>query len=105
MGLVGAAVVLVFFALIAWRGLDTAIHAPDRFGRILAAGLTSTIVLQAMMHVGVNTRFFPATGIPLPFVSTGGSAFVAMCLAAGLILAVAANRSHAARDLWSLRRH
>jgi cell division protein FtsW (lipid II flippase) len=100
MGLIGAALVLLLYAVIAWRGLEAALHAPDRFGRLLAAGLTATIVLQALMHVAVNTRLFPATGIPLPFISTGGSALVGMCLSAGLIQAVAAYRLARPRELW-----
>lgn len=100
MGLVGAVLVLAGFALVAWRGLEAAAHAPDRFGRILAAGLTATIVVQSVMHVAVNTRLFPTTGIPLPFISTGGSALVAMGLAAGLIMAVAAHAPVRTRTLW-----
>ncbi len=100
MGLIGTLFVLVLFALLAWRGLEAALRAPDRFGRILAGGLTATIVLQALMHTAVNTRLFPATGIPLPFVSTGGSALVGMCLSAGLILAVAAERTPPLTDVW-----
>lgn len=103
MGLVGATLVLALIAVIAWRGLDAAVHAPDRFGRILAAGLTGTIVLQALMHIAVNTRLFPTTGIPLPFVSTGGSAIVAMCLATGLIMAVASHRGPPLYGLWDTR--
>ncbi|MEX2373152.1 MAG: FtsW/RodA/SpoVE family cell cycle protein, partial [Dehalococcoidia bacterium] len=99
MGLLGAAVVLALYALIAWRGLQAALGAPDRFGRLLATGLTVTIVLQALLHVAVNTRLFPATGIPLPFVSTGGSALVGMCISAGLIQAVAAHRAPSKRPL------
>lgn len=100
MGLLGALLVLGLFALVAWRGLEAALHAPDRFSRLLAGGLTATIVLQAVMHMAVNTRLFPTTGIPLPFVSTGGSALVGMCLSAGLILAVASHRPPATHDLW-----
>ena len=97
MGLIGALLVVACFALIAWRGLEAALHAPDRFSRVLAGGLTATVVVQALMHLGVNTRLFPATGIPLPFISTGGSALVGMCLTAGLILAVAAQRGPTTR--------
>lgn len=103
MGLVGAALVIAFFGVIAWRGLEAAARTPDRFGRIMAAGLTAGMVLQAVMHIAVNTRFFPTTGIPLPFISTGGSALVGMCLAAGLILAVASERGSGNHDPWLTR--
>ena len=103
-GLLGALVVLGCFALIAWRGFQVAGGAPDRFARLLAVGLTSTIVLQAAMHVAVNTRLFPATGIPLPFISQGGSALVAVFIAAGLLQAVAAHRAPTAtRGAWDER--
>ncbi|MCK9487475.1 MAG: FtsW/RodA/SpoVE family cell cycle protein [Dehalococcoidia bacterium] len=104
MGLLGALLVLALYAVIAWRGLEAAISAPDRFGRMVAAGLTSIIVLQACMHVGVNTRLFPATGIPLPFISTGGSALVGMCLSAGLIQAIAAQAPPKPRASWAAER-
>src|SRR5690606_12579955 len=58
MGLIGALLVVLCFVLIAWRGLEAALHAPDRFSRLLAGGLTATMVLQALMHMGVNTRLF-----------------------------------------------
>jgi len=99
MGMLGGLMVLVLFACIAWRGLDAALHSSDRFGRLLASGLTATIVLQAIMHMAVNTRLFPTTGIPLPFVSTGGSALVGMCVSIGLILAVASQKP-VAQDVW-----
>jgi len=98
MGLVGALLVLLLYAVIAWRGLEASLHSPDRFGRLLAAGLTATIVLQALMHIAVNTHLFPATGIPLPYISTGGSALVGMCISAGLIQAVASQRPSSGRD-------
>jgi len=104
-GVLGALLVLALFGLVAWRGLEASVRAPDRFGRLLAAGLTATLVLQAAMHVAVNTRMFPTTGIPLPFISTGGSALVGACVAAGLIQAVAAYRAPGARyssgDAWA----
>ncbi|MFA7250194.1 MAG: FtsW/RodA/SpoVE family cell cycle protein [Dehalococcoidia bacterium] len=85
--------VIVLFAIIAWRGYRAAAGAPDEFGRLLAVGLTTAIVLQASMHAAVNMRLFPATGIPLPFVSTGGSALVAVFAAIGILESIAAHRS------------
>ncbi len=99
-GLVGALVILGCFAVIAWRGMQVAGAAPDRFARLLAAGLTATIVLQAVLHVAVNTRLFPATGIPLPFISQGGSALVAVFIAAGLLQAIAAHRATTDPSGW-----
>ena len=103
LGMVGGLVVLVLFGLIAWRGFEAARHAPDSFGRMLAAGLTSLIVLQAFVNVAVNVRLFPATGLPLPFVSSGGSSLLVMFVAVGLLQSIHSQRlpgqgMQAARD-------
>jgi cell division protein FtsW (lipid II flippase) len=85
-------VVIALFAVVAWRGFEAARHAPDRFGRMLAAGLTTLIVLQAFVNVAVNLRLFPATGLPLPFISAGGSALLVMFVAVGLLQSVHSQR-------------
>ncbi len=92
-GAVITVAVIALFAVIAWRGYRAAVGAPDEFGRVLAVGLTTAIVAQAFLHIAVNMRLFPATGIPLPFVSTGGSALVAVFTAVGIIESIAAHRS------------
>ena len=99
-GLAGSLAVLVLFTLIAWRGIHAAAAAPDVFGRLLAAGLTATIVAQAALHIAVNLRLFPATGIPLPFISQGGSALVTVFAALGIIESVAAHRATLDRTFW-----
>ena len=99
-GLIGSLAVLGLFVVIAWRGIRTAAAAPDVFGRLLAAGLTAAIVGQAALHIAVNLRLFPATGIPLPFISQGGSALVTVFAALGIIEAVAAHRPTLDRTLW-----
>ena len=104
LGLLGAATVLALLAVIAWRGLLAAAHAPDRLGQLLAAGPTAVIFAQATVHVAVNLRLLPATGIPLPYVSQGGSALVAMALAAGIIASVAARRPPTSREQWTAQR-
>ena len=71
------------------------------FGRVLAVGLTATIFTHAFVHAAVNLRLFPATGLPLPFVSAGGSSLLAMCIAAGLLLSIAAHRPATAREQWT----
>jgi cell division protein FtsW (lipid II flippase) len=101
LGLLGALVILAMYALIAWRGMRAAALAPDAFGRLLAAGLTAMIVAQAAMHIAVNTRLFPATGIALPFISQGGSALVAMLIAAGILQSIAAHRPPTSREQWT----
>ena len=104
LGLLGAVLLLSVFGLLIWRGLRASRTAPDAFGRLLAAGLTMMLFTQAFVHAAVNLRLFPATGVPLPFVSQGGSSLLAMCIAAGLLLSVASRRPPDAREQWSARR-
>ena len=92
LGLAGTLIVIGLFAVVAWRGYSIARTAPDEFGRLLAAGLTSVLVGQAVLHVAVNLRLFPATGITLPFVSAGGTSLLVACTAIGLIESVALRR-------------
>ena len=88
LGFIGAMAVLAGFAVVAWRGLRAARRAPDVFAALLAAGATSMIVVQAALNIGVVLALLPTKGIPLPFVSYGGSSLVASWIAAGLILNV-----------------
>ena len=99
-GLVGGLCVLALFVVVAWRGIHTASAAPDTFGRLLTAGLTAVIIGQAALHIAVNLRLFPATGIPLPFISQGGSALVTVFAALGIIESVAAHRPTLDSTLW-----
>jgi len=87
-GLLGAGAVIGAFLLIGWFGFKAAIHAPDRFGTLLAAGITSWILVQAFMNIGMVLSVLPITGEALPFVSAGGSSLVVVLAAAGLLTAV-----------------
>ena len=89
LGLAGALLLLSVLTLVVVRGFSVASAAPDAFGRLLAATLTATVLVQGAVNVAVNLRLFPATGIPLPFVSQGGSSLVVMLIAIGLIQSVA----------------
>ena len=73
LGFIGAALVLLLFFAFAWRGYRIAIQAPDRFSSLMAAGVTSLITLQAALNIAVVTASIPSTGIPLPFLSYGGT--------------------------------
>lgn len=77
---------LFVYAIIAIRGYRVAAHAPDSFGKLLAVGITSWIVVQAFVNMGAILAIIPLTGIPLPFVSYGGSALAALLFAAGVLL-------------------
>jgi len=85
LGLLGAAAVVIAFVVLLWRGLRAAWGAPDEFGRFLAAGLTLSIVLQALINVSVVLGLLPPKGIPLPFISAGGSSLVFALFGVGLI--------------------
>lgn len=85
-GLFGTLLVLGLFCVLAWRGIRAALRAPDMYGTLLAGGITMTIFLQAMMNIAVVTASMPVTGIPLPFLSFGGSALVMTLGAVGILL-------------------
>jgi cell division protein FtsW len=85
-GLIGASLVLLCFCIIAWRGLRTAMRAPDGFGAFLALGITMMLVLQALFNISVVLGLVPTKGIPLPLVSSGGSSMLINLLAVGVLL-------------------
>ena len=88
LGFVGAVVVILLFVLLIVRGYYIAMHARDRFGALLAAGISTHIALQTFLNIGVVTNFLPATGISLPFFSYGGTALLMQLFEAGIVLAV-----------------
>ena len=89
LGLVGCTLVLILFGALAVLGVRTILRAPDRFGALLAAGITGWIVGQALINVGAVTGALPVTGVPLPFVSFGGSALLFTMCASGVLLNIA----------------
>jgi cell division protein FtsW len=93
LGLLGATAVVVCFAVIAWRGYLAAEHAPDRFGAFVAVGITTMIVLQGFVNISVVLGLLPTKGIPLPFVSAGGSSLLVNLLAMGILLNVSQQAS------------
>jgi len=86
LGFVGATAVVLSYFLFAWRGLRVAIGAPDSFGSLLAVGITTMIVFQAAVNIGVVTGTFPITGITLPLISSGGSSLVTTLASIGVLL-------------------
>jgi cell division protein FtsW len=93
LGLMGTTLVLVCFAVIAWRGLRTAMRAPDRFGAFLALGLTAMVSVQAFLNISVVLGLLPTKGIPLPFVSFGGSSLLISMIGMGILLNVSQQAS------------
>jgi cell division protein FtsW len=88
LGFVGAASVLALFVGLGYRGYRIAIGASDQFGMLLAAGVTTQLMIQAAIHVGVAVGLSPETGITLPFVSYGGSSLVTSLIGVGLLLSI-----------------
>ncbi|HTZ08043.1 MAG TPA: putative lipid II flippase FtsW [Acidimicrobiales bacterium] len=90
LGLVGAVCVIALFFALAWLGYRTAVRAPDRFGCLVAVGVTTWVTSQAVINIGAVIGILPVTGIPLPFVSFGGSSLVISLAAMGVLMNVAA---------------
>jgi cell division protein FtsW len=88
LGLVGAIVIIALFAIFLWRGIRTALRTQDMFGRFLAVGITSMIVVQAFINISVVLGMMPTKGIPLPFVSYGGSSLFITLACVGVLLNV-----------------
>jgi len=86
LGLVGTMAVLLVFAVFLWRGIRTSLLAPDRFGMLLSLGLVTGIVVQALFNMSVVLSLVPTKGIPLPFISYGGSSLVPTLAAVGILL-------------------
>jgi cell division protein FtsW len=86
LGFIGGGIVLALFAVYGWRGIRAALRAPDDFGRLTALGITAMVVSQALINLGVVLGMMPTKGIPLPFISYGGSSLLVMLLATGVLL-------------------
>ena len=92
-GLLGATMILLCFCVITWRGLRVAALAPDRFGSLLAMGLTTMVAFQAFVNISVVLGLMPTKGIPLPFVSNGGSSLLVSLLSMGVLLNISQHAS------------
>lgn len=88
LGFIGGATVILLFFLLVWRGMRTAITAPDAFGSLLAVGIVGMIAVQVIINIGVVTGMMPVTGITLPLVSAGGSSLTLMLVSIGLLLSI-----------------
>jgi len=86
MGFIGGALVLGLFAVYGWRGMRSAFKATDEFGRFAALGITVMVLSQALINLGVVLGMMPTKGIPLPFISYGGSSLLVMLVATGVLL-------------------
>ena len=93
LGLIGATSVLLCFCVVVWRGLRVALRAPDSFGALLAVGLTTMVAVQALVNISVALGMMPTKGIPLPFVSAGGSSLLINLIGMGILLNVSQHAS------------
>ena len=87
-GLIGVAVVLLLFSLFIWRGIVIAMRADDKYGSLVAIGITSMIGIQAVFNIAVVSSSMPFTGISLPFCSYGGSSLLILLSAVGILLSI-----------------
>jgi cell division protein FtsW len=94
-GFIGAVIVLTLFAVYGWRGFVAAMKAPDEFGKFLAMGITTMIVGQALINLSVVIGLMPTKGIPLPFISYGGSSLFGALLATGVLLNISQHADEA----------
>jgi cell division protein FtsW len=97
-GLLGTMTILALFLVIAYRGTRIALTAPDKFSRLLAAGITSWITFQALLNYAVITSSVPFTGVPLPFISYGGTSLIISMTAIGILLSIS---RHASGDAFA----
>jgi cell division protein FtsW len=86
LGMVGAIILILVIIFIVYRGFYIAMHARDSFGKLLAAGITSFIAIQTIVNLGAQTAVLPLTGVPLPFISYGGSALIINLASIGILL-------------------
>lgn len=88
-GFLGSLVLIVLFIIIVWRGFVIAARAKDGFGRLLGGGITAFLAMQMIINLGAQTALIPLTGVPLPFISYGGSALIVDLCAVGILLNIA----------------
>ncbi|MBR2476883.1 MAG: putative lipid II flippase FtsW [Clostridia bacterium] len=88
LGFFGALLVIVLFAVLIWKGIQIAMRAPDKFSSLLVAGIISLVAIQVILNIAVVTSSMPATGVPLPFFSYGGTSLIIMLCGMGIVLNV-----------------
>ena len=92
LGYVGMILLMLAYMLLVWRGIKVAMDAPDRFGMLLASGITAMIAIQVMLNIAVVTSSMPATGVTLPFISYGGNALWIFMFSMGVLLNISRHR-------------
>ncbi len=104
-GLVGAAVVILLYLLLLWRGLYIASRAPDELGKLMAAGITLWIILEALINMGVLVNLIPSAGNALPLISAGGSNLVSVLIGLGILMNISRMTAKQKQEEESSRRY
>jgi len=97
LGFIRSFLVIAVFVFLAVRGFSIVRHAPDRFAKLLATGITSWIILQAFLNIAAMLGLIPLTGVPLPFISFGGSSLIVTLIAVGILLNISKHSSQNVR--------
>ena len=92
LGLIGCVAIIIIFMVLIWRGIKTAIEAKDNYGMLLAVGITSVVAVQCIINIAVVTGSMPVTGVPLPFISYGGTSLAITTTAMGILLNISRQR-------------
>ena len=90
-GFIGISIIILCFVVIMWRGYMIARKAPDSFGRLLAGGITTTLAVYAFVNAGVTCGLLPTTGLPMPFISYGGTSVLFSTIAVGILLNISSH--------------
>ena len=93
LGFIGGAIVIGLFGVLIWRVLVSSVNGRDRFGQLLGVGVAAILMFHVFVHIGMTMRLMPVTGLPLPFMSAGGTAFIAFSVALGMAHSVWMRRS------------
>jgi cell division protein FtsW len=91
LGFIGMLCLFVLIAIILWRGARIALYSPDRYGFLLAGGITSMILINALVNAGVVVNLLPTTGLPFPFISYGGTSLLVQMISVGILLNISKN--------------
>lgn len=102
-GFIGIFILFVLLAIVLWRGIRIALRAPDRYGFLLAGGITAMVLINALINACVVVNLFPTTGLPFPFVSYGGSSLLVHLLGVGILLNISKKRIVPYKDFTAYR--
>jgi len=98
LGLIGCLVIITLFVILIWRGVKVALQARDTYGKLLAMGITSVIGVQTIINIAVITGSMPVTGVPLPFISAGGTSVLITMTAMGILLNISRQRERSVTE-------